>query len=60
MAINSTDKEKKHKYSKYPGLTPAAYTISKNESDKRKRLGLSSSIRAVVSEAVVKVYGNAK
>lgn len=48
----------KYKLSKYPGLTPAAYAISKQEADKRKKLGLSSSIRAVVSEAVVKVFGN--
>ena len=49
----------KYKSSKYPGLTPAAYDISKKEADKRKSQGLSSSIRAVVSEAVIKVFGMA-
>lgn len=49
----------KYESSKYPGLTPAAYDISKKEADKRKKMGLSSSIRAVVSEAVIKVFGNA-
>ena len=50
----------KYKSSKYPGLTPAAYDISKKEADERKKMGLSSSIRAVVSEAVVKVYGSSR
>lgn len=48
-----------YQLSKYPGLTPLAYNIAKKEADKRKSRGLSSSVRSVVSEAVIKVFGNA-
>lgn len=39
-------------------ITSKAYTLAAAERDKRKNEGFSSSITAVVSEAVVKVLGN--
>lgn len=39
-------------------ITSKAYALAATERDKRKNEGLSSSITAVVSEAVVKVLGN--
>lgn len=45
--------------SSFPGLTDVAYGIALRERDKRISMGLKSSISAVVSEAVVKEFGNA-
>lgn len=39
-------------------ITAKAYSLAASERDRRKLTGLSASITAVVSEAVVKVLGN--
>ena len=39
------------------GLSAKALEIVKKESEKRKDLGLSSSLSAVTSEAVIKTFG---
>lgn len=44
--------------SSFPGLSDKAYQLAVQEKDKRNELGLKTSISAVVSEAVVKTFGN--
>ena len=44
----------------YPGLSDMAYKLATKERDRRQAIGLKSSVAAVVSEAVVKVFGNAR
>lgn len=41
------------------GLSKKAFEIAKRIDKERKEMGLSSSISGVVSEAIVKVFGNA-
>lgn len=43
---------------KSTAITVKAYEIASAESEKRKEAGLSSSITAVISEAVVEKFGN--
>lgn len=43
---------------KSTAITRKAYEIAAEEADKRKDAGLSSSITAVISEAVVETFGN--
>lgn len=47
----------KNTKSSFPGLSDKAYQLAVKEKDKRNGLGLKTSISAVVSEAVVKAYG---
>lgn len=42
----------------FPGLSDKAYQIAVQERDRRNEMGLKTSISAVVSEAVVKMFGN--
>lgn len=43
--------------SSFPGLSDKAYKIALDEKERRTSLGLKASISAIVSEAVVKTYG---
>lgn len=43
---------------KSTSITPKAHAIAINEANRRKANGMSSSITAVISEAVVKCFGN--
>lgn len=45
--------------SSFPGLSDVAYSAAVKERDRRLKAGLKSSISAVVSEAVIKVFGRA-
>ena len=45
--------------STYPGLSDTAYRIATRERDKRLAKGFKSSVASVISEAVIKVFGNA-
>lgn len=45
--------------STYPGLTDKAYRLAMRERDKRLAMGFKSSVASVISEAVIKVFGNA-
>lgn len=42
------------------GLSPKAIELVKKESEKRKEIGLSASLSAVASEAVVKTFGGGR
>lgn len=42
----------------FPGLSDKAYQIAVQEKDRRNEMGLKTSISAVVSEAVVRTFGN--
>ena len=44
--------------SSFPGLSDKAYKIALDEKNRRANLGLKVSISSVISEAVVKTYGN--
>ena len=39
-------------------ITPKAHELAKNEAKRREDMGVPSSITAVISEAVVKIYGD--
>lgn len=39
-------------------ITPRAHELAKNEAKRREDMGVPSSITAVISEAVVKIYGD--
>ena len=41
-------------------ITPKAHELAKNEAKRREDMGVPSSITAVISEAVVKIYGDTK
>ena len=45
--------------SNYPGLSDKAYIAAVRERDKRQSKGLKASIASVISEAVIRVFGNA-
>lgn len=45
---------------KSTAITTKAYEIAAAVADKRKEAGLSSSITAIISEAVVEKFGNEK
>ncbi len=44
--------------SNYPGLSDKAYTAAVRERDRRISKGLKCSIASVISEAVIRVFGN--
>lgn len=39
-------------------ITPKAHELAKEEAKRRENMGIPSSITAVISEAVVKIYGD--
>lgn len=46
--------------STYPGLSDMAFKVAMRERDRRQSMGLKSSIAAVISEAVIKVFGTSR
>lgn len=52
--------DKKALKSSFPGLSDKAYEIAIEERDRRNSMGLKASISAIVSEAVVKTFGQAQ
>jgi len=41
-------------------ITPKAHELAKEEAKRREEMGVPSSITAVISEAVIKEYGDTK